>query len=239
MKKVLLLIFLVILSFSTAHSQALLLLIFGKDINIPHTSFGAQLGVNASFLTNSGSTNPFFGYSLGAYSEVKLKNKLNLVNFIAFKFNGGSKDVLVTQKDVEGIDTNLLNKEVTRKMSYFNLAPIIQYNITHSFSIGLGPYISILTNNKDMFDTTMAGGEVHYVHKNKNLIKLFDAGLAFDIQYAFRKGNGLRINLRYTQGFINIYKSSEMPFTWNSIISAGVGIPITSKAKKIEEQEKK
>ncbi|NCD72369.1 porin family protein [Mucilaginibacter agri] len=215
-----------------ARGQALLALLFGGKIQNDNISLGIHLALEASDLTNTPSSNLRPGLAFGAYTNVRLKGRWTLSNYFIFKSSRGANAIPFAyqlQPNVPGA----LDADIARKLTYFEISPLMRYNLTPELSLAAGPQIAIRTIAKDIYTQTLPdGGDEKLVYKTNDYYGRFDIDAAADIQYAFYKGNGVRLNFRFSQGFVNVYKS-EVPFSAkNQYFQLGVGIPIPVGKKK-------
>lgn len=215
-----------------AHGQAVLALLFGKKIQNKNISLGIHLALEESDLTNTPSTNLRPGLAFGAYTNVKLKGKWMLSNYFIFKSARGANAIPLAyqlQSNVPGA----AGADIKRKLTYFEISPLLRYNLSPELSIAAGPQIAIRTIARDIYKQTLPdGGKETLVYNTKDYYGRFDLDAAADVQYAFYKGNGVRLNFRFSQGFVNVYKN-EVPFSAkNQYFQLGVGIPIPIGAKK-------
>ncbi len=209
-----------------AHGQALLALLFGKNIHNDNLSLGIHVGIEASNLTNTPGANLLPGLALGAYTNVKLKGKWTLSNYFIFKSPRGASSVPLAyqvQPNVPGAE----DANIKRKLTYMEISPLIRYSLTTGLSVAAGPQLSIRTVAKDMYKITLPDdGKETIVYNTRNSTDWIDVDIAEDVQYAFYQGKGIRLNLRFSQGLVNVYKS-EIPFSAkNEYFQLGVGIPI-------------
>lgn len=224
-KCLLLLLFLTVFSFPV-HGQALLALLFGKNIHANNLSLGIHLGLEMSDLTHTPSTNLLPGLAFGAYTNIKLKGKWQLSNYFIFKSSRGAASIPLAyqiQPNVPGAG----DAKLRRKLTYMEISPLLRYSVIPELSFAAGPQIGIRTIAKDIYKTTLAdGGKENLTYNLRDSYSLFDLDVAADVQYAFYQGKGVRINLRFSQGLTNIYKDN-VPFSAkNQYFQLGVGIPI-------------
>jgi len=214
-------------------SQALIALLFGKKINIPDLVVGIQLGGNLSFQTNSSYDDPRASFAFGAYSNFKFHPRWHLNTFMTFKSNRGMIGLDTSYTIYRPLDSTLQDVRFDRKLTYMDLNPEFQYAVTESFYIGIGPVISLLIKARDYYhnEGEKKTQNEYNIYKQMNL---FDVGISVDLQYTFGKGEGLSINLKYIQGFLNPYKHGVNPPAMSSFLNLGVGIPMTGRGKKPE-----
>lgn len=208
------------------HGQALLALLFGKNIHNDNLSLGIHIGMETSGLTNTPSSSLLPGLIIGAYTNVKLKGAWELSNYFIFKSSRGAASIPLAyqlQPNVPGAE----DADIRRKLTYFELSPLLRYHVTTGLSFAAGPQLAVRTIAKDLYKIALPdGGKESITYNLRDQYGLVDFDVAADIQYAFYQGKGVRLNLRFSQGFVNVYKD-EVPFSAkNQYIQLGVGIPI-------------
>jgi hypothetical protein len=229
-KKIIFLMLLVAISIN-GQSQALIALLFGSKLSTPKLMIGIQLGGNLSFQSNSTYKSPLPNFAFGAYVNYKASPKWHLNTFLTLKSNRGVNGLDTSYSIFKPVDTSLTSATLQRKLTYIDINPEFQFLLSKSFAIGAGPVISILTGAKDYYKGTKGDAQVteqYNIYKNLNL---FDVGVSLDLQYTWKKGEGLSINLKYIQGFLNPYKNGVNPSAMTSFLNLGLGIPIKSHKK--------
>jgi hypothetical protein len=63
-----------------------------------------------------------------------------------------------------------------------------------------------------------------------------DFGVDVGLGYKFGKGEGVNLSLRYSRGFINIYKDKSLPAEYNAGFHVQVGIPIGVGKEDVQQQ---
>ena len=227
MKKLIVLFFCLFLGSTQVNSQALIALLFGKSISGPKLEMGLQLGMNASYLLNSGATRALPTFSFGAFTNYKFHEKWTLNTFVSFKSNRGARKMDTIDGHYAFSNDSLEGVSLTRRLSYIDISPEIQYKISPSFAIGFGPVISILTRAFDIYDATKDDATVTYEQKVYKQMNAIDIGAVIDFQFTFSKGRGITLNLKYIQGFVQPFKANSSGTILNSVIYFGVGIPMT------------
>ncbi|WP_259067743.1 PorT family protein [Mucilaginibacter sp. X4EP1] len=215
-----------------AHSQAVLALLFGNKVSNPNLSLGIHVGLEMSNLTNTPGANVLPGLALGAYTNIKFSSKWSLSNYFIFKSPRGAASVPLAYQ----IQPNVPDAEAAnlrRKLTYLEISPLPRYNFTPELSLAAGPQFAIKVVSKDIYKSTLTdGGQETLVYNLKDNYNWLDVDAAADLQYAFYKGNGVRLNLRFSQGLTNIY-NDKVPFNAkNQYFQIGVGIPISTGASK-------
>ena len=231
MKKKLVFLMLLFAISINGQSQALIALLFGSKLSNPKLVMGMQLGGNLSFQTNSNYKNPLPNFAFGAYINYKFSPKWHLNTFLTLKSNRGVNGLDTSYSIYKPLDTSLTSASLQRKLTYIDINPEFQFLMSKSFAIGVGPVISILTKAKDIYKGTRGEAEATEQYNIYKKLNLFDVGVSIDLQYTLNKGEGLVINLKYIQGFLNPYKNGVNPSAMTSFLNLGLGIPIKSHKK--------
>jgi len=238
MKKLFLFLLLMFLITFQANSQAMIALLFGKSISGPKLDMGLQLGLNTSYLLNSGAKRPLSTFSFGAFTNYKFHEKWNLNTFFNFKSNKGAQKLDTADGFFNFTNDSLEDITLTRRFSYIDISPEIQYKISPSFAIGFGPVISILVKARDLYQAEETDALVTYEHNIYKKITAIDIGAVIDFQYTFNKGKGISLNLKYIQGFIAPYRTIPSGTILNATLNLSVGIPMRGKKAEKPEPEK-
>ncbi|QEE49025.1 PorT family protein [Flavobacterium alkalisoli] len=231
-QRFLLLTFLTVLPQQTS-AQAVLALFFGDKIQSDKVSVGLYFAGQSSYITNTDDSKNSLGLAIGAYTDIKLgeSNKWMITNFMSFKCPKGMKDIPLNYEVIENADYPA-DSRIQRKLTYFEIVPLLRYKFTPSLSVAAGPQFGVRIKSKDLYIDEREDGSTSTVeYKTKDYFTRFDAGLAADLQYVLEKGEGIHFNLRFCSGLTNIYKSN-VPFTGhNQYFHFGVGVPIGGSKK--------
>ncbi|WP_443939009.1 outer membrane beta-barrel protein [Pedobacter sp. MW01-1-1] len=225
-KKILLIFILIPISFA-ARSQALLAILFGNKLPAnDNLTLGVYFGPQFTNLTNTDGSDTRTSLAFGAYTNIKMSEKWTLSNYMIFKSPRGAVAVpLAYQLQANVPDAD--KADIKRKITFFELSPLMRHNLSPSFSVAAGPQISFRTLAKDIYRITLPdGGKEEITYKTRDKYRLLDVAVAADFQYAFDKGKGLRLNFRYSYGLTNIYQKDVPMHAKNQYLQVGLGIPI-------------
>ncbi|MFP9113043.1 outer membrane beta-barrel protein [Flavobacterium sp. RHBU_3] len=227
---------LIVFQASTLRAQALIALIFGDKLVSDKMKMGLYLAPQYTWLSNTPGGSGDTGLGVGAYTDIIINDKWMISNTMSFKAPKGGEDLptsytLVADADYPAEGT------IRRKLTYFELVPMLRYNVTPSWSVAAGPQIGIKLRARDYYHYEREDGSLETVRYNTgSYFKTFDFGGGIDLQYALKQGKGVHINLRYVAGFMNIYKN-DVPFNAkNNYFQIGVGIPIQGD-KKVQKEK--
>jgi len=224
--KCILLLFFITAHCLPAHSQALLAILFGKNIHNDNLSLGVHVGIETSDLTNTPGSTLLPGLAIGAYTNVKLKGNWTLSNYFIFKSSRGAANIPLDNQLIADVP-GATDAKLKRKITAFELSPLMRYNVTPELSFAAGPQLAVRTISKDVYDISLPNdGKETITYGTRGYTDWIDVDGALDVQYAFYEGKGVRLNLRFSQGFVNVYDSKVPLNAKNQYFQLGVGIPI-------------
>lgn len=236
MKKQLLLLSLLVCCSTASHAQALIALVFGKKISTEKVQVGLFLAEQNTWITGAGSSKPGIGLAIGAYTNVELgefgARGWRFENYMVFKTPGGGHNLDMSNALADASITDEYT-ELNRQVTYFEITPMMRYDITSSWAVGAGPALEARLSAKDVYSKEDDKGSYEFTQKIKQYINPLAMGICADVEYRLLHGapQGLKFNLRYTQGLTNIYKSSaNLPNGKNIMVHFGVAIPIVSRS---------
>ncbi len=229
-----------------AHSQALIALLFGKKISNDKLQLGLFLAAQNPVMYPMKGDFLNVGFSIGAYTDIKLgtSDKWMLSNYLVFKSPQGVRHLPATENfldindlpiELQGLEGIYINRDITN----FEITPLIRYNITPSWAIGTGPCFGFRMIAKDTYVSTRTDSEGNkigvwdYTTSIKSYTNWYNVGFAIDVQYRLLKGKGMNFNVRYAQGFTDVYKNTSQSGR-SAYIHVGMGIPIGGR-NKVEE----
>ena len=228
------------------HSQVLISLLFGDELNSDKVKFGLDGGVNFSNLTNTDGSKFRDDFNLGLYFDIGLKENTNwfLHTGALLKSEMGARGIDVYLLDNPGLDSILIGGSVERKLKYINIPALVRYKLQGHFFFEVGPMIGFMTRATDLFyNTVKKDKDLSFKNKVTAQYKWFDAGVEAGIGYQLMKGTGVNFGVRYYQGLMDIYKVSSSDPAWNQSLYVFVSIPIgageKAKEKKAEKEKKK
>ena len=236
MKKLLILTLIAGLSITSAKSQVLIALIFGDKLNTPNIEFGLNVGANYSTLLHHPDAKYKKGLNLGLYFNFKLNDHFYLHPELMFMNQMGTMGV--DGRDLPaGQEWDHPSLETTREINYGTLVLLPRYKLTNHIYFEAGVHGSLLFTADDIVmvkpdDNT----ELYYKEFIRPEITNLDFGINVGLGFKFKKGEGVNLSLRYSRGFINIYKSSTYPAEYNTGYHVQVGIPIGLGKKDVKEQ---
>ena len=227
------------------HSQVVISLLFGDELNSDKIKFGLDGGVNFSNLTGTEGSKFLENFNLGLYFDIQLKKKSNwyLHTGVLLKSEMGARGIDVYSLDDPELDSVFLGGSIERELKYINIPVLVRFKFTSHFFVEMGPMLGVMTKATDMFYNTKNGEDVFCKSKVTAGYKWFDAGLQAGIGYHLIKGTGVNFGVRYYQGLMDVIKDNSSDPAWNQSLYLFVSIPVgageKAQAKKAEKQNKK
>ncbi len=210
---------------SRGYSQVLIALVFGDKLNNDKIEMGIQLAAQGFQFTGI-DDRPDIGFSFGAYLDVKMSERCIISNYFMFKSPKGGKRIPEAYWIDPSDGTLPDDASARRHLSYLELTPMFRYLFNQSWSVAIGPQLAVNTKATDIYQKKDDDGTYTYRAHVRDHITLMDAGISLDLQWRLMKGKGLRINARFAQGLVNVFKNDELPNAKNQTYLIGVGIPI-------------
>jgi hypothetical protein len=228
------------------HSQVLISLLFGDELNSDKVKFGLDGGLNFSNLTRIEGTKFLENLNLGLYFDIQLKENTNwyLHTGALLKSGMGARGIDVYSLDEPGLDSIFIGGSIERQLRYINIPALIRYKSGKHIFFEIGPMLGILTRTTDVFYNSVKKDEdLSFKNKVTDRYKWFDAGVEAGIGYQLMKGTGVNFGIRYYQGLIDILKDNPADPMWNQSLYLFVSIPIgageKAKEKKALKESKK
>jgi len=229
------------------HSQVVISLLFGDELNSDKVKFGLDGGINFSNLTGTGESKFLENFNLGLYFDIQLKENSDwyVHTGALLKSEMGARGIEVYSL-VEGpdLDSVFIGGSVERTLKYINIPALVRYKFTNHLFIEIGPMIGFLTKTTDeFFNSVKKDDDLSFKNKVTDKIKWFDAGLQAGIGYHLLKGTGVNFGVRYYQGLMDIIKDNSSDPSWNQSIYLFASIPIgageKAQAKKAAKKSEK
>jgi hypothetical protein len=238
-----------LLSFSLSlplHSQVLISLLFGDELNSDKVKFGLDGGLNFSNLTHTNGSKFLENFNLGLYFDIQLKEKSKwyIHTGALLKSEMGARGISVYSLEDPGLDSIFIGGDIERQQKYINIPALVRYKFNRHVFVEIGPMIGFLTKANDVFYNTRKNDEdLSYTNKVTDHFKWFDAGVEAGIGYQLMKGTGVNFGIRYYQGFMDVIKDNSSDPAWNQSLYLFVSVPVgageKAKAKKAEKEHEK
>jgi hypothetical protein len=228
------------------HSQIIISLLFGDELNSDKVKFGLDGGLNYSNLSGVGESRFLENLNLGLYFDIMLKENKHwyLHTGLLLKSEMGARKIDVYSLDDPGLDSVFSGGNIERQLRYINIPALVRYKLKGHLFFELGPMIGIMTQATDVFYNDIKKDEdLSYKNRVTDSYKWFDAGLEAGMGYQLLKGTGVNFGIRYYQGLMDIIKDNSSDASWNQSIYLFVSIPIgageKAQAKKAEKAKEK
>jgi len=236
MKKLLILTLIAGLSITSAKSQVLIALVFGDKLNTPNIEFGLNVGGNFSTLANHPDAKYKNGINLGLYFNFKLGEHFYLHPELMFMNQMGTRGI--DGRDLPpGTEWNHPSLQTTTETNYGTFVFLPRYKLKKQLYFEVGIHGSLLLTADDI---TLVKPDDNTELYHKEFIRpdltAMDVGIDVGLGYKFGKGEGVNLSLRYSRGFINIYKSNTYPAEYNTGFHVQVGIPIGVGKEDVQKQ---
>ncbi len=232
MKKTILLIFVLLIGY-TSQSQVLIALLLGDKLNTGKIEFGLDGGMNFSKIGNMDSSSFNRELNLGFYFDIKVKEQWYLNTGVLVKSTLGLDNL--TEEDLEFLNATTYDAEgeYKQRLNYFIVPALAKYKFKNNIYVELGPQFGLATKAFIQFDSEVDGNEARIRETNTDMINRFDMGLSAGTGIRLLKGLGWSIGIRYYYGFLDVYKDKSG--TNNSSLFLKVNVPIGLSLEKKEE----
>ena len=228
------------------HSQVIISLIFGDELNSDKVRFGLDGGVNFSSLSGIEGAKYMENFNLGLYFDIQLKENSNwfIHTGAMLKSDMGARGIAVYSLDEPDVDSAFIGGNIERTLKYINIPAPVWYKFTNHLFFEIGPMLGVLTKARDVFYNDVKREEdLSFENKVTDRYKWFDAGVQAGIGYHLMKGTGVNFGVRYYQGLMDVLKDNASDPVRNQSIYLFVSIPIgageKAQAKKAEKQAEK
>lgn len=238
MKKILTLLLLIFLALP-GRSQVLLALLFGDKLQSERVSFGLNLGMNSTTLTNISEADWQHKFMLGMYFDIKLKNNdaWSIHPGVDIKNTFGARHINPYLIGIPELDTLLASSTISRQLKLIYVPVTMRYTTKAGFGFEGGFQIGVLTRADDFFnqsDLNTKKDELIYSVKNSKSYHRFDFAWRGGVFYKIQKGKGVFINVNFQYGMVDMPKVNAGSPIRNMGIQWNVSIPVGVKDKKAE-----
>lgn len=188
--------------------SAILALFFFSFTNAQGFGVGVKVGTNINKMQGQSFKDQFtYGYSAGAYADIKLSNKWSIQPEVLF--NQVSVDTSDKFSDLYDINADKVSKI---KLKYLSIPLLLNYNISKGISLQAGPQYGILMDQSK-----------NLLQNGKEAFKKGDFSLLGGLQI---KLSSIRIYGRYAVGLNNINDIDNKDQWKNQSIQLGIGLTL-------------
>ena len=228
MKKTgILIIFLILLSVSSANSQVLIGLLFGDKLNSPKTEFGLNGIYNTNTLSDISDPKNYRSYGFGLYLDYKISDKWIFSPSLFFKSPKGVRN-FNKEESFSGYlaDSVFTNANTIRKMNYVEIPILIRYQFSPRIGLAVGFDMGFLTSVADIISYNEYDGTFTYKKDVRDQFNSINFEAIAGLHYHFKGDPGAQIRLNYLYGLTNVYKEETGREGYTRTIQIGVMIPI-------------
>lgn len=219
---------------------ALLALIFGDKVANEDFNLSLEFGVNYSGVSNFQKHQRAIETNFGLAGNIKLSDQFYFSPTVFF--SSGRKLKLSNYSLTSGnntLDQEFVDQKAEITLDYIDINIPLFYQIS-KFRFGIAPQVSFLTGADLKIENDFGAFDYDMKHEVNNL----DYGLLSILSYELgtaRKGKGLFLQLRYYQGFGDIFKAPISPNNLNNYVSFHLSLPFITEelAKKNLQSSKK
>ncbi|MBL7940100.1 MAG: PorT family protein [Flavobacteriales bacterium] len=216
-----------------AHTQVLIALILGDDLNSGKIEFGLTTGLNASTLDGVPGGEPARAPYLGLYFDIKLSENWYFHPETWPKSVLGEAKLKPYATGDPALDVQLADATVRRRIDCIPTSFMITRKLGQHVFIDAGPYGNLILGGRDVFTRESADDELSYTQKIGDQLHRVELGAGIGARYKLSKGLGMNFGVHYFAGLTGVDKADQWKFQW---LRASVGIPIgRGKAKKAAE----
>ena len=227
-----------LLAHNRSNGQVLISLLLGDKLNSGKVEFGLDGGLNVTNISGLQTSGNKYGFNLGFYFDVKLKNPSWIVHTgVLVKSTMGADDIPVYSLDNIDLDNAFSGGSVKRKLGYFNVPIMIKYKWKNNLFAEAGPVFGLMNKSKDEFVASVEKKEdLTYTISIKDQYHPLDAGIMTGIGYRLLRGNGMNVAIRYYLGLVDITIDDSTPSQYNRSLYFAIGIPIGVSKKQAQSQ---
>ncbi len=219
---------------------ALIALTFGDKVASDDFNLSMEYGSNYSGVSNFQNNQRAIETNFGMAGNIRLSDQFYLSPTIFF--SSGRKLKLSNYSLTSGnnsLDQEFINQKAEITLDYIDVNIPLFYQIS-KFRLGIAPQVSFLKGADLKIENDFGAFDYDMKHEVNNL----DYGLLSILSYELgtaRKGKGLFLQLRYYQGFGDIFKSPISPNNLNNYVSFHLTLPFITEelAKKNLQSSKK
>lgn len=188
--------------------SAVFIALFFSFSNAQGFGVGIKVGTNINKMQGQSFKDQFtYGYSAGAYADIKLGSKWSIQPEVLF--NQVSTDTSNKFSDLYDINADKISKI---KLNYISIPLLLNYNISKGISVQAGPQYGILMSQSK-----------NILQNGKEAFKSGDFSLLGGLQIKFAS---IRLYGRYAVGLNNINDIDNQDQWKNQSIQLGVGFTL-------------
>ena len=240
MRRLVMAVLLVLVLANAAHSEALLVLLFGDKLSTETFQLGINAAVTGSNFMGLDGTKTRYSWAFGIFGDINVSEAFRIQPELTVKTPAGTKqrsDRELPPNAAECVQEGSF--KVDTEMNYLTLPVYFKYFIAPTFSVGLGPQVGYLTSARDIYDGKTAEGlDVTVVNGATGEYNRWDFGFTAKAEWVFsphKKMRSLRLSFNYYYGITDIVKDNTGDALNNSIWLLTLNIPVGGKNAAAEE----
>ncbi|WP_194766289.1 porin family protein [Tamlana sp. I1] len=208
LKSLIIFILLSLPQFSSSQA-AILAMIFGDKVASENFNLSMEIGIPFNSFSNLENSKIKSGINFGIAGNIKLSDNW-FVSPTAYFLSSRTATLSSASLNSDDAYLNTLYTGVPAnyKLNYIDVNALIAYQPNGSnFRFGLSPQISFLNKAK----ATYEGAEGEFTQNIKSFTNKTDYGMIANLGYFFKaghQGKGIIMNVRYYQGFSDVFKDS-------------------------------
>jgi hypothetical protein len=213
---------------------ALLVLIFGEKAASEHFYFSLKAGVNYSMIHETESGDNRWGLNFGLVNNIRLSDRFYLTpEFLALSPRGMKNAPILTTGN-PNLDSLLQDpSSVDRKLSYIDVPVLLKMKLGKRWSVSAGPQFSFLTGATDTYKSSPVNNTVLTTEIDiRDRASHFDVAACIDVTFVVSEaiaGKGMNLYLRYSKGFIDLFKEDPAKRYTQSTLQFGASFPFIEK----------
>jgi len=249
-KKLFIIALILVTSVQMAHSQVLLSLIFGDNLQTEKLEFGLNGGFNLSTIRGIEGAKGQNNWLLGFYFDIhpKLESPMHISTGVYVKSNVGARNIPLDHPGNPPINDSVYNGfvnahgSVEKVINTFYVPLNLRYQTKSGLFFEAGGQAGLVFKTRDLYQADVDGYTLHYDVKqklrNNQTYRWIDAGVDGGIGFKPKGKLGMKIGVWYYLGLVNIYKNDIDAKAYNSSLYVLATFPI-GKKKAEEERAKK
>lgn len=192
---------------------AILVFLFGEKVASENFYFSLKIGGNLTNITNWEQSSFRFAMNFGLLATIKLEEDWYLQPEISFLSGKGARNVpkIITGNNevdimLEDVESGFLD------LAYIDMPVLLKYYPSQKWHVGLGPYISYLTQASNFYETTVdVAGDLEVRQITTDNIKRWDYGIMVEAAWAPSRtdnSDDMNLHFRVSYGFSDILKDN-------------------------------
>jgi len=228
--KSILILLLVFVVSSTAHSQVLISLLLGDKLNSGNIEFGLEGGYNFTKFHNLDEGDRLSNFNLGFYFLFKLNEKSFLNTGVLVKENQGADNLATYPFGDPELDSLFVDGTLLSQINYFQVPFTYHFRPVPKLYFEGGFQVALRYGGTDFFqESKMENDDLVLAVDTKSNYTTLDAGLLGGLGYKFKdKGTGapgMSLGAKYYYGLVDVAVEDNVEL-YNDSFYVYIRIPI-------------